>query len=103
MNEKKLWQNIKKNIPEAFFTRIESSTTNGIPDIFGIYSVFFAGPNHRSQSNSFGFNKLPIGTWFVKMKVNNIQNNSVVFENMRTLEINSYKIYNFAIGKQYFL
>jgi len=37
MNEKKLWQNIKKNIPEAFFTRIESSTTNGIPDIFGIY------------------------------------------------------------------
>ena len=37
MNEKKLRQNIKKYIPEAFFTRIESSTTNGIPDIFGIY------------------------------------------------------------------
>ena len=25
----------------------------------------------NDKSNSFGFNKLPIGTWFVKMKVNN--------------------------------
>ena len=37
MNEKRLWNNIKKNIPDAFFTRIESNSSNGVPDVFGIY------------------------------------------------------------------
>ncbi len=45
----------------------------------------------KNVSYFFKFNDLKV----VKMKVNNIQNNSVVFENMRTIEINSYKIYNY--------
>mgnify|MGYP003648434124 FL=1 len=28
-----LWQKIKRNIKNIFFTRVESSTINGIPDV----------------------------------------------------------------------
>lgn len=34
--ESLLWQKIKKNIDNVFFTRIESSTINGIPDIHAV-------------------------------------------------------------------
>ena len=34
--ESLLWQRIKKHIDDVFFTRIESSTINGIPDIHGV-------------------------------------------------------------------
>jgi len=34
--ESLLWQRIKKHINDVFFTRIESSTINGIPDIHGV-------------------------------------------------------------------
>ena len=34
--ESLLWQKIKKNIDYVFFTRIESSTINGIPDIHAV-------------------------------------------------------------------
>ena len=34
--ESLLWQKIKNNIKDVFFTRIESSTINGIPDIHAV-------------------------------------------------------------------
>lgn len=35
--ESLLWQKLKKNLKNFHFTRIESSTINGIPDIHGLY------------------------------------------------------------------
>ena len=34
--ESLLWQKLKKGCPEIFFTRIESSTINGIPDVHAV-------------------------------------------------------------------
>jgi Holliday junction resolvase len=41
--ESLLWQKLKKGCPEIFFTRIESSTINGIPDVHAVSnnSVFW--------------------------------------------------------------
>ena len=45
----------------------------------------------NDKSNSFGFNKLPIGTWFVKMKVNNDEIwNSVKEGKVRGFSIEGY-------------
>jgi hypothetical protein len=37
-NETKLWHYLKKSLKDIHFTRIESKTVNGIPDLFGIYN-----------------------------------------------------------------
>ena len=37
-NETKLWNLLKKYLINIHFTRIESKTVNGIPDIFGVYN-----------------------------------------------------------------
>ena len=34
--ESLLWQKLKKGCPKIFFTRIESSTINGIPDVHAV-------------------------------------------------------------------
>ena len=34
--ESRLWQKVKKNLTDAYLTRIESSTINGIPDIHAV-------------------------------------------------------------------
>ena len=45
----------------------------------------------NDKSNSFGFNKLPLGTWFVKMKVNNNEIwNSVKEGKVRGFSIEGY-------------
>ena len=36
-SETKLWHSLKKHLKNIHFTRIESRTVNGIPDLFGIY------------------------------------------------------------------
>ena len=33
--ESKLWKSIKKNMPDIFFTRIESWAMPGVPDVYG--------------------------------------------------------------------
>ena len=36
-SETKLWHSLKKHLKNIHFTRIESKTINGIPDLFGIH------------------------------------------------------------------
>jgi hypothetical protein len=39
--ERNLWQQLKRNTPEVVWTRIESSTALGIPDLHGFYRRCF--------------------------------------------------------------
>jgi len=54
--ETRLWQNVKKGLTDCFFTRIESSTINGIPDIHCVmnHEVFWI----ELKSDSLSFPKL---------------------------------------------
>ena len=54
--ESRLWQKVKKGLPDCFLTRIESSTINGIPDIHAVmdHEVF----RMELKSDSLSYPKL---------------------------------------------
>ena len=89
MSEKLLWNNIKKNITDGFFTRIESSSLNGVPDIFGVMYGHSFWIELKSDDVSFpALNKWQI-VWINKF----IKKGGVVFIFKETLSESVLKVY----------
>lgn len=64
--ESLLWQRIKKHIDNVFFTRIESSTINGIPDVHCVVNkqIFWLELKANTHKN-LGMSKWQIN-WHIK-------------------------------------
>ena len=89
MNEKRLWNKIKKNIPKAQFTRIESSTMNGIPDVFGILYKKCFWLELKSDDVSYP----ALNKWQVVWINKHIKAGGIVFIFKETLLERSLKLY----------
>ena len=64
-----------KQAQELFMSNLRNNSAtyeHKVPiDGISVVESWIKEDNKNDKSNSFGFNKLPLGTWFVKMKVNN--------------------------------
>jgi hypothetical protein len=89
MSEKLLWKNLKSNITDSFFTRIESSSSNGVPDVHGVMYGHSFWIELKSDDVSYpALNKWQV-VWINKY----IKKGGVVFILKETLEERCLKLY----------
>ena len=87
-NEAKLWLRIKNLKLKAHFTRIESSTINGIPDI----NVCDNGAHYWLELKSNDLKNCGLSKWQINWHCDRIKSGGYVFILNQTLEPSSLKL-----------
>ena len=87
-NEAKLWLRIKKLNLKAHFTRIESSTINGIPDI----NVCDNGAHYWLELKSNDLKNCGLSKWQINWNCDRIKSGGYVFILNLTLEPRALKL-----------
>jgi hypothetical protein len=87
-NEAKLWLRIKKLKLKAHFTRIESSTLNGIPDV----NVCDFGAHYWLELKSNDLKNCGLSKWQINWHCDRIKSGGYVFILNQTLEPRALKL-----------
>ena len=88
-NETKLWHYLKKSLRNIHFTRIESKTINGIPDLFGIYNGISFWCELKADKHSYP----KLSKWQVSWINNYVRRGGVMLICNRDLLQRSLKLY----------
>ena len=87
-NEAKLWLRIKNLKLKAHFTRIESSTLNGIPDV----NVCDHGAHYWLELKSNDLKNCGLSKWQINWHYDRIKNGGYVYILQKTLEPRALKL-----------
>ena len=87
--ESKLWQRIKKHCVRPHFTRIESNTINGIPDLNGCWAGYDFWIELKSDSASYP----KLSKWQIAWINKRVAHGGIVLICKETLSESSLKLY----------